>query len=131
MTSNATIVSAVPDARAELIEKQREIISAAEPGIVVEGRDITTVVAPDAEVRILMTARDEVRIARRTQQLHGSVDEAAMKATAENVIGRDKKDSKTTSFLTAADGVHTLDTSDIDFEASVQAVLDLVEAARG
>lgn len=131
VTSNATIVSAVPDARAELIEKQREIISAAEPGIVVEGRDITTVVAPDAEVRILMTARDEVRIARRTQQLHGSVDEAAMKATAENVIGRDKKDSKTTSFLTAADGVHTLDTSDIDFEASVQAVLDLVEAARG
>ena len=78
-----------------------------------------------------MTARDEVRIARRTQQLHGSVDEATMKATAENVIGRDKKDSKTTSFLTAADGVHTLDTSDIDFEASVQAVLDLVEAARG
>lgn len=131
VTSNATIVSAVPDARAELIEKQREIISAAEPGIVVEGRDITTVVAPDAEVRILMTARDEVRIARRTQQLHGSVDEAAMKTTAENVIGRDKKDSKTTSFLTAADGVHTLDTSDIDFEASVQAVLDLVEAARG
>lgn len=131
VTSNATIVSAVPDARAELIEKQREIINAAEPGIVVEGRDITTVVAPDAEVRILMTARDEVRIARRTQQLHGSVDEAAMKATAENVIGRDKKDSKTTSFLTAADGVHTLDTSDIDFEASVQAVLDLVEAARG
>lgn len=131
VTSNATIVSAVPDARAELIEKQREIIRAAEPGIVVEGRDITTVVAPDAEVRILMTARDEVRVARRTQQLHGSVDEAAMKATAENVIGRDKKDSKTTSFLTAADGVHTLDTSDIDFEASVQAVLDLVEAARG
>ena len=131
VTSNATIVSAVPDARAELIEKQREIIRAAGPGIVVEGRDITTVVAPDAEVRILMTARDEVRIARRTQQLHGSVDEASMKATAENVIGRDKKDSKTTSFLSAADGVHTLDTSDIDFEASVQAVLDLVEAARG
>lgn len=131
VTSNATIVSAVPDARAELIEMQREIIRAADPGIVVEGRDITTVVAPDADVRILMTARDDVRVARRTKQLHGNVDEDALKATAENVIGRDKKDSKTTSFLTAADGVHTLDTSDIDFEASVQAVLDLVEDARG
>ncbi|WP_309132879.1 (d)CMP kinase [Brevibacterium sp.] len=127
VSANVQTVSAVVDARSELIEMQRDIIKAAPDGIVVEGRDITTVVAPDAPVRILMTARDEVRVARRAKELHGSADAEALAATASNVTGRDAKDAQTTQFLEAADGVHTLDTSDIDFDRVVETVLSLVK----
>ena len=130
VSENVQTVSAVPDARSELIERQRDIIAAASPGVVVEGRDITTVVAPDAAVRLLMTARDDVRVSRRAKELHGSDDAEAVAATQSQVTGRDAKDSATTSFLTAADGVHTLDTSDLDFEQVVTTVLDLVKEAR-
>lgn len=127
VSANVQTVSAVVDARSELIEMQRDIIKAAPDGIVVEGRDITTVVAPDAPVRILMTARDEVRVARRAKELHGNADAEALAATASNVTGRDAKDAQTTQFLEAADGVHTLDTSDIDFDRVVETVLSLVK----
>ena len=80
-------------------------------GIVAEGRDITTVVSPDAEVRVLLTAREEVRQARRTGQA------VTAGVGAEDVAARDKADSKVTSFLTAADGVTTVDNSDLDFAA--------------
>lgn len=129
VSENVQTVSSVTDARAELIERQREIIAAAAPGIVVEGRDITTVVAPDAPVRILMTARDDVRVARRAKEVHGNADAEAVAATANLVTGRDAKDAATTSFLTAAEGVFTLDTSDLNFEQVVGTVLDLVKDA--
>jgi len=127
VSENVQIVSGVQDARDELIERQREIISDTRPGIVVEGRDITTVVAPDASVRLLMTADEEVRIARRSAEVHGTADAAAVEATRRLVVDRDAKDARTTSFLTAADGVHTLDTTDVGFEQAVKAVLALVE----
>ncbi|GAA4508298.1 (d)CMP kinase [Brevibacterium yomogidense] len=127
VSENVQTVSGVQDARDELIERQREIISGTQPGIVVEGRDITTVVAPDAPVRILMTADEAVRIARRSTEVHGTADAAAVEATRKLVVDRDAKDSRTTSFLTAADGVHTLDTTDVGFEQAVEAVLALVE----
>lgn len=127
VSENVQTVSGVQDAREELIERQREIISDTQPGIVVEGRDITTVVAPDAPVRLLMTADEAVRIARRSTEVHGTADAAAVQATRKLVVDRDAKDSQTTSFLTAADGVHTLDTTDVSFEQAVTAVLALVE----
>lgn len=127
VSENVQTVSSVQDARDELIERQREIIEDTSPGIVVEGRDITTVVAPDAPVRILMTADEDVRIARRSTELYGTADSAAVEATRRLVADRDAKDSATTSFLTAADGVHTLDTTDVGFEQAVAAVLGLVE----
>lgn len=131
VSQSVQVVSGVQQARDELIERQREIMDSASPGIVAEGRDITTVVAPDAEVRILMTADEAVRIARRSKEIHGDADAASVEATRSQIADRDAKDSQTTSFLTAADGVHTLDTTDIDFEQSVAAVLSLVEAAGG
>lgn len=127
VSENVQTVSGVVDAREELIDMQRRHIAAAPEGIVVEGRDITTVVAPDAQVRILMTARDDVRVARRAKELHGTADAEAMAATHSQVTGRDAKDSATTSFLEAADGVFTLDTSDIDFDHVVETVLQLVK----
>ncbi|PLS26371.1 bifunctional cytidylate kinase/GTPase Der [Bifidobacterium parmae] len=91
-------------------------------GIVAEGRDITTVVAPDAEVRVLLTAREEVRQARRTGQAAGGVG-------AEDVAARDRMDSRVTNFTTAADGVVTVDNSDMDFAHTLDTLIGLVDEA--
>ena len=122
----STAVSAVATtlgARAELIRRQRTIIGASGHRIVVEGRDITTVVAPTAEVRILLTASEEARLRRRSDQLGGSQSEAQLHR---QVLGRDAVDSTVVNFHQAADGVVTVDSSDLDFEQTVMAVLDVV-----
>lgn len=121
------------DVRAELRRRQREIVEqerAARGGIVIEGRDITTVVAPDADVRILMVASEEARLARRSKEVHGGADAEAIAATRTQIVDRDKADSTVSQFMTAADGVTTLDTSDLTFNQSVEAVLTLIEQAR-
>jgi cytidylate kinase len=126
ITAAVSDVARIPEVRARLTEMFRAMIAASrEAGIVVEGRDITTVVAPDAEVRILLTADEAVRIARRSREL---TPEHANTAT--QLRDRDRKDAAVVDFLTAADGVTTLDSTDLDFEQTVAAVLDLVEAAR-
>ena len=88
-----------------------------------EGRDITTVVAPDADVRILLTASEEARLRRRSRELHGHAEEHAVQATRDQIVRRDRDDSTVSEFTEAADGVVLVDTSDLDFEQSVQAVL--------
>ncbi|MFE4465131.1 (d)CMP kinase [Oerskovia sp. NPDC056781] len=98
-------------------------------GIVAEGRDITTVVAPDADVRILLTASEEARLARRSLEVHGAADAAAVEATKDQVLRRDRDDSTVSQFHVAADGVVTVDSSDLDFEQTIQAVLDVVAQA--
>ncbi len=112
--------------RAELHARQRAIIAAAAEGIVAEGRDITTVVAPQAAVRILLTASEQARLARRALEVHGAQDHASIEATRDQVLRRDADDSTVASFLTAADGVLHLDSSGLTFEQTVQAVLDAV-----
>ncbi|GEP48862.1 MULTISPECIES: (d)CMP kinase [Microbacterium] len=97
------------------------------PGVIVEGRDITTVVAPDAPVRILLTAAPEVRAARRSAELT-SHDAAAVAAALHK---RDASDSKVVDFLTAAPGVTVVDSTDLDFTQTVDAVLDVVRAGTG
>lgn len=131
VTAVVSDVARIPQVRARLTEMFRSTIAAnrqtggREAGIVVEGRDITTVVAPDAEVRILLTADEEVRIARRARELSPSAA-----STAAQLRERDQKDAATVDFMTAAPGVTTLDSTDLDFDQTVAAVLDLVEAAR-
>jgi cytidylate kinase len=126
ITAVVSDVARIPEVRVRLTEMFRAMIAASrEAGIVVEGRDITTVVAPDAEVRILLTADEEVRIARRSREL---TPEHA--GTATQLRDRDRKDAAVVDFMSAADGVTTLDSTDLDFEQTVAAVLDLVEAAR-
>jgi len=120
-------VARVPEVRTHLIELFRSIMAAERrPGIVVEGRDITTVVAPDAPVRILLTASEEVRMARRAAELAGS----SVAAVGEAMRKRDAADSKVVEFMTAAEGVTTVDSSDLDFEQTVDAVIAVVEARR-
>ena len=112
--------------RAELVARQQAI--AAEGGIVVEGRDITSVVCPDAPVRVLLTASEEARLARRARDVHGSDDEAATHHVRDQVVRRDAQDSTVASFTEAAEGVHLVDSSALDFEQTVEAVLALVAA---
>ena len=120
------------EVRAELLRRQRDIIadcSTAGSGVVAEGRDITTVVAPDADVRILLPASEEARLARRAKELHGEAHAEAVDATRDQIVRRDRDDSSVSQFMQAAPGVDTVDTSDLDLEQSVQAVLDVVAHA--
>lgn len=112
------------EARAELVARQRAIINA-NARIIAEGRDITTVVAPDADARILLTASEEARLRRRGIQLGGTQSAADLEA---QVLARDAKDSTVVNFTVAADGVATVDSSDLDFEQTVLAVLEAIKA---
>ena len=137
----STAVSTVAtnlDVRAELQARQRAVIAAealggfsAGAGVVAEGRDITTVVAPDADVRILLIASEDARLARRARDVHGADDAASVDATRDQVLRRDADDSTVSSFHIAADGVVTIDSSDLDLEQTVQAVLSVVERTVG
>ena len=118
--------------REELVRRQREIAAApGGAGIVVEGRDITTVVAPDAPVRVLLTASEQARLARRALEVHGSDDDDAIAATRDHVVRRDAQDSTVADFIAARDGVTVIDSSELSFEETVSAVLDAVAARRG
>jgi len=133
ISTNVSAVAKILPVREILRVLQRRLINeAAEAtgGVVAEGRDITTVVAPEAPVRILLTASEEARLARRSRELHGAADADAVEATRSQVVDRDKADSAVSEFTVAADGVTTIDTSHLDFDGSVEAVLQVVEAAR-
>jgi CMP/dCMP kinase len=94
--------------------------------VVAEGRDITTVIAPDADVRILLSASQQARLARRSLELHGDTDHASVSATRDQIVRRDKDDSTVSEFMQAAPGVTLVDTSDLSFQQSVEAVLEVV-----
>jgi cytidylate kinase len=117
------------DVRAELVRRQREI--AARGGVVMEGRDITTVVAPEAPVRLLLTASEEARLRRRARDVHGTADAAAVAATHDEVVRRDADDSTVATFHTAADGVEELETSTLTFEQVVDAVMVIISQRAG
>jgi CMP/dCMP kinase len=119
------------EVRAEMRLRQRALIAESvhnDGGVVAEGRDITTVIAPDADVRILLTATQQARLARRAKELHGDADHAAVDATHDQIVRRDKDDSTVSEFMKAAPGVTLLDTSDLGFQQSVAAVLGVVRA---
>lgn len=123
-------VAGIPAVRAELIRRQRLAIAGAPAGCVAEGRDITTVVAPDADVRVLLTADADARVARRARQIHGDDGGDSRTRTVAEVLDRDARDSAVTSFLAPADdGVMVIDTSGLSVEQTVDAVMSLVEAA--
>ena len=107
----------IPEVRALQLQDARERVASSKlPGVVVEGRDITTVVFPDAPLRVLLTASEEVRLQRRSLENTES---------GENLRARDQSDSKVVDFFTPAEGVYLIDTSDLSFEQSVSALTDL------
>lgn len=116
--------------REELVRRQRAIVEGARYGIVAEGRDITTVVAPDADVRVLLTASEETRLARRAREVRGSDDAEALKATRDEVLRRDADDSTVSEFMAAKDGVTEIDSSTLGIDEVVEAVVSLVPKER-
>ena len=123
ISSSVSAVATTLGARTELIRRQRELIEKHHRRMVVEGRDITTVVAPGAEVRMLLTASEEARLRRRGIQLGGTQNAEQLAA---QVTHRDAKDSSVVNFTKAASGVVTLDSSDLDFDQTVAAALVIV-----
>ncbi len=119
-------VQAIRQALTELF--RQSILSCTRPGIVVEGRDITTQVAPDAQVRILLTASEEARMARRSAE----VSSQPAHVTASQLRSRDEADMRVVDFMNAADGVLTVDSTELDFEQTIDAVVAVVrdETAR-
>ena len=133
VTEAVSAIATNLDVRADMRRRQRALIAeglAARGAVVAEGRDITTVVAPDAPVRILLTASEDARLARRAQQDFGTADDGAKAATRDRVVARDAADSTVSQFTTAADGVVTIDSSQLDFAQTVAAVLAVVAEAR-
>jgi cytidylate kinase len=135
VTAAVSAFAAHPPVREEMRSRQRSTMDAAPTGCIAEGRDITTVVAPDADVRVLLTADAEARVDRRARQVAqtgpgGTPGVLPPRDVTTAVLDRDAADAKVTSFHTAADGVVELDSSDLDLEQTVQAVLDLVVAAQ-
>ena len=126
----ASIVSAIPELRAELVAFQRDF-AARPPGAVLDGRDIGTVICPDADVKIFVTAAPEVRARRRALEyraLGKPVDEATVLA---DILQRDERDrNRAAAPLKQASDAYLLDTTYLDIDATIRAAIDIVEATR-
>ena len=126
VTDHVSAVASVPEVRQRLLELQRSIIG--DGGIVVEGRDIGSVVAPDATVKVFLTADPSARAARRTAE-NGA---GTVEATEADLLRRDRIDSRrTTAPLTMADGAIHLDGTPYSLDEVVQQVVDIVDQAVG
>ena len=126
VTAAVSAVSAVPEIRARLLREQRDIIGAGD--IVVEGRDIGTVVAPDAPVKVFLTADSEARAVRRSAEQSGS----DVAATRQDLIRRDTIDSgRATSPLAMAVDAHHVDTTPYTLDEVVDQVVALVHESQG
>ena len=116
-------VAKISEVRHFMKDLTRKLVERSDfPGVVVEGRDITTVVAPDAKNRLLLTASEEVRLRRRSAEL---APEAA-KNVERQVSQRDAQDAKVVDFMTPAAGVKLVDSTELNFEQTVSAVLEAV-----
>ncbi len=112
-------------------EQRRQMLSSRDKGVgmVAEGRDTTTVVCPEADVRVLLVASDEARVARRAQETHGKVTPELLAATRALVLDRDESDSEVSQFMSPAPGVSVIDSSDLTVNEVVdQLVAKVYEA---
>lgn len=114
--------------RADLIARQRAFIDGSDRGIVAEGRDITTVVAPEAPIRVLLVADPAARVARRHAELG---DEVHHDDVTDQVIRRDRDDSTVAQFQAAAPGVTVIDSTHLDLEQVIDAICALADAGSG
>ncbi|MGB9044014.1 MAG: (d)CMP kinase [Pseudolabrys sp.] len=126
----ASIVSAIPEVRDALLSFQREF-AAKPPGAVLDGRDIGTVICPNADVKVYVTATPEVRARRRAAEYKAqgkNIDEAAVLA---DIRKRDQRDqNRAAAPLKQAPDAHLLDTTHLDIDATIRAAIDIVEATR-
>jgi len=127
----ASIVARYPRVRAVLVEYQRDFAKGP-PGAVIDGRDIGTVICPDADVKLFVTAAPEARAHRRFLELEASgaaIEEGAVLA---DIMARDERDrTRGTAPLRQARDAVLLDTTNLDIDAAFRAAIDLIEAAMG
>lgn len=126
VTSHVSLISAIPEVRAELLNLQRSIIDKADRGIVVEGRDIGTVVVPDAALKIFLTADIDARASRRDNEL---ADKSLGKeAVGESLQARDQIDStRAVSPLAKANDAIHIDSTELTLEETVDRVWELLK----
>jgi len=126
----ASVVSAIPELRAALVALQRDF-AIKPPGAVLDGRDIGTVICPDADVKIFVTAAPDVRARRRAAEYRAQgkqIDEATVLA---DILKRDERDqNRAAAPLKQAQDAHLLDTTHLDIDAAIRAAIDIVEATR-
>jgi cytidylate kinase len=126
----ASLVSAIAGVRTALVAFQRDF-AAKPPGAVLDGRDIGTVICPDADVKIFVTAAVETRARRRTAEYRGqgkAIDEATVLA---DIVQRDQRDrNRAAAPLKQAPDAHLLDTTNMDISTAIWAAIDIVEATR-
>lgn len=126
----ASIVSAHPLVRAALLQRQKRF--ARQPGgAVLDGRDIGTVIAPDADAKLFVKATPQIRAQRRHKELQGHGSQVSFDKVLADIRARDARDSgRSTAPLVMADDAALLDTSFLSIEASVQKAVALIEARR-
>jgi cytidylate kinase len=126
----ASVVSAIPKVREALINFQRQF-AAGPPGAVLDGRDIGTVICPDADVKIFVVADPHVRARRRTLEALARGEQADEAAVLADILKRDERDrNRAAAPLKAAPDAVLLDNSQLDIESGVRAAIDIVEAVR-
>jgi len=126
--ASASRVSAHPAVRAALIDRQRSFARQA-GGAVLDGRDVGTVIAPEADAKLFVTARPEVRAQRRHDELERMGLHSRLEAVLHDIQARDERDTgRKTAPLRQADDAILLDTSDLAIEVAIQRAISLVEA---
>ena len=126
VAESVSAVARIPAVREYMKWLTRSIVEGCgTAGIIVEGRDITTVVLPDAPVRLLLTASEEVRLKRRSAE----IGVAETSQVEKQVSQRDASDAKVVDFMNPADGVTLIDSTNLNFAQTVAAVLENIAAA--
>jgi CMP/dCMP kinase len=126
----ASVVSAIARVREVLLDFQRQF-AATPPGAVLDGRDIGTVICPNADVKIFVVADPKVRAHRRTLEARSRGEEADEARILQDIIQRDERDrNRATAPLKPAADAYLLDNTNLDIEAAVRAAVDIVEAVR-
>lgn len=129
IAQGASLVSAHPDVRAALLAMQR--LAGKDGGVVLEGRDIGTVVFPDAEVKFFLTASPETRAKRRHAEQVAKGQSGTFEETLADVKRRDAQDeNRPVAPLKKADDATLVDSTDLDFEATVKQMLAHIESTR-
>lgn len=126
----ASKVAAMPAVRRTLVELQRDF-AASPPGAVLDGRDIGTVVCPDADVKLYVTASPEERAKRRWKEMQDKGQDADYQEILDDIAARDARDmGREDSPLRPADDAHLLDTSQMDIETAFQRAMTFVEMVK-
>jgi CMP/dCMP kinase len=130
ITEAASVVAAIPQVREALMNYQRGFATKP-PGAVLDGRDIGTVIAPGADVKLFVIATPQVRAARRVIELRARGEQADEQEVLADLLRRDERDSRRTAApLKAAPDAHLLDTTHLGIDAAFRAAVDIIEAVR-